>query len=491
MNKNCFLWILIAVSVLFFPVTVEAGTNMVWAYGNSWDLATPNWTPDNVNFYPWNNGNYDTALLGYPGGGSGIITIAGGTSITAGGVDFVTSAANIDGYTQAGASLNFDTASPTSAGTLSVSWSSTSGGGPWIDGKIGIPAGKTLDVVGTVVSATDYSSLYLWNDSGVANNYAGMLSIDDCRVVPCGGGGGGAGILPSTSAGTAVKDGGTLALFYQGNYNTGPLTLNGAGVGSALGALQLWPANDPGNITWQSNIILNSDSAISSTPYLGGEMGIITGSISETSGGPKSLGVIGTGVLVLANNNSYTGNTAVINSTLALSGAGSIASSPLILLQANGKLDVTTVTGGFTLAGTQTLQGNGSVVGNVVAASSSHIAPGESVGTLNVAGDLDLRGTLDVEYNGSQLDTLAVTGELKLTGGKFDFSSISGLTDVSYIFANYGSLNGAAAEVGVPDGYSVVYGYGGKNIALVVPEPSTMILLSLGLMGLAGWVRRR
>ncbi|MBN2216513.1 MAG: PEP-CTERM sorting domain-containing protein [Pirellulales bacterium] len=474
--------VIIACVSMITPTAIAL--DMYWCGGN-WNTTTANWTPDGSTFVPWNNASYDTAVIGSPGA-SGTITVAGSTSIVAGGIKLTQSGCNIDAYSQSGASITFDSGS-TDPATLSILWSTSGGGGPWFDGNLNIPDSKTLDIVGTVVSESDYSSLFIWNDTGTPNSYTGTLTIDDGVVVPVG-----TAILPTTSAGTIVKDGGTLELIYQGSYTSAPLTLNGMGVGGSRGALSFWSANDPGDIYWNSSIILDSDSAIRATPYYGGEKGIITGAISESAGGSKSLGVIGTGILVLANVNSYTGNTVVINTTLALTGAGSIATSPIIALQTGATLDVTTVTGGFTLAGTQTLMGNGNVVGNVVAAAGSHVAPGESVGTLNVVGDLDLLGTLDVEYDSgtNTIDQLLVSGDLDLSGGTLDFSSITGLTDPAYVFATYGTLSGSLpSENGVPVGYLVDYAYQGSQIALVVPEPSTLVLLICGAIGLL--LRRR
>ena len=67
----------------------------------------------------------------------------------------------------------------------------------------------------------------------------------------------------------------------------------------------------------------------------------------------------------MANTNTYTGNTVINAGTLALGSAGSIASSRNIGIAAGASLDVSAVTGGFTLAATQTLYGNGAVNGMV------------------------------------------------------------------------------------------------------------------------------
>jgi fibronectin-binding autotransporter adhesin len=145
-----------------------------------------------------------------------------------------------------------------------------------------------------------------------------------------------------------------------------------------------------------------------------------------------------------------------------------------------------------------TLKGNGTVVGDVVSVAGSTIEPGTSIGTLTVTGNLSLAGSLDIEYNQAntqKIDKLLVSGDLDLTGGILDFALETGgsaLTDLAYVFATYGTRSGSLpTEQNVPAGYRVEYAYGGNSIALVeVPEPSTLVLLALGLLGIAVYRRR-
>jgi autotransporter-associated beta strand protein len=218
----------------------------------------------------------------------------------------------------------------------------------------------------------------------------------------------------------------------------------------------------------------------------------------------------GNGTLTLVAPNTYAGPTVIESGTLALgqhvfswTTGGEIASSSEIDVQAPATLDVTAVTGGiWTLGGTQTLEGNGTVVGAVVAAAGSRIEPGESIGTLTVTGDLTVGGSLDVEYDGAAtqpIDMLAVSGVLDLNGGTIDFELDTGgspLMAAAYVFASYGTLapfTTPPVEQNVPAPYHVDYAYGpgGNQIALVIPEPSTLVLLAMGLLGAAVCLRRR
>ena len=199
----------------------------------------------------------------------------------------------------------------------------------------------------------------------------------------------------------------------------------------------------------------------------------------------------GSGQLTLSGNNTYTGPTTVAAGVLALSGSGSISGSTTIDVASGATLDVSGVSDNpWTLGASQTLEGNGTVYGGLTAA--GHIAPGNSIGMLDVSGDLTISGTLDVEYDGdrSLIDLLAVTGNLDISGATVDFSPLnSALTGSPHIFASYGSLTGSQFNVvaDLPAGYTIDYNYAGNNIALI-PEPTAALLAGLGALGL---LRRR
>ena len=129
------------------------------------------------------------------------------------------------------------------------------------------------------------------------------------------------------------------------------------------------------------------------------DAGNVVGIAKEISGA-GSLTKLGLGGLVLEGTHSYTGETLVKAGALAVN--GSIASSTL-----------TTVEAGAALGGTGTL-------GNTIVASGGRLAPGNSIGTINVAGDITFKAgsKFEVEANDKgESDKVAATGRAILEGG--------------------------------------------------------------------------
>lgn len=203
------------------------------------------------------------------------------------------------------------------------------------------------------------------------------------------------------------------------------------------------------------------------------------GGISNNAqiGGNLSLVKTGSGTLDLSSDNTYSGPTVISNGVLAMNG--------------------THIGGGqYTIHGGATLRGTGIIEAAVLSLTNGTVAPGNSIGTLTFHGDAELDGILQIELDGAGLgfsDVLVVTGALDISQTILDFNVLGALDDGAYIFATYGSLAGAefASIQDLPSGYGVVYGYGGNNIALVIPEPPAFVLSALGLFLVAASLRRR
>src|SRR6516164_8030008 len=156
-----------------------------------------------------------------------------------------------------------------------------------------------------------------------------------------------------SGSGAVTVQGGGTAIFTGANTYTGGTTI-------AAGTLQLGNGGTSGSIT--GDVVNNGTFAINrSDTYTFG--GVISGS--------GSFAQIGSGTTVLTANNSYSGPTTVAAGALIVN--GSIASSSL-----------TTVNSGATLLGSGT-------VGSTVVNAGGFLVPGNSPGTMTVAGNLALQ----------------------------------------------------------------------------------------------------
>lgn len=259
----------------------------------------------------------------------------------------------------------------------------------------------------------------------------------------------------------------------------------------------------------------------------------------------------GAGTLTLTAANTYTGKTTVAAGTLALSGAGSVASSPWIEVKSGATLNVTAVTGGTQTISNQVLSGTGSVTGTVVIGAGSILKPGDSTdGSLSAiasAGDgigtmtfanltlatgassvsprvlLTLGGTsshaadptiaLQVSAfkdatSGGLYDSIKVTGTLGLNAGstiKVELASgyqpgwgdVFNIVDWTSLNSNADGASGAftVADLVVPTNlgngwFFATDQFMSNGIIYVVPEPSRMLLLLTGLLLLARRRRR-
>jgi autotransporter-associated beta strand protein len=208
--------------------------------------------------------------------------------------------------------------------------------------------------------------------------------------------------------------------------------------------------------------------------------------------GPVNLVKTGGATQILAGANTYTGTTTVSGGTLLVNGTHD-----------GGGLY--TVAAGGTLGGTGTIGTSGA---DVVVATGGYLAPGTSAGTLTFSlgsGTLDLSsvGTGGLVFELGAVDAsdkvVLTTGSLNigtLDFAEFDFQTISGfglgtytLFDASSTIA--GSLGTAWGKVGGNPAYLWIDSANYDVLLSVVPEPSTLGLLSLGGVGLGLCLRRR
>lgn len=291
---------------------------------------------------------------------------------------------------------------------------------------------------------------------------------------------------------------------------------------------------------------LNGGGTLGGVVALGGAtLTVASGTFSGVVSGVGELVKTGPGTLVLGGNNTYSGQTKVQGGTLqvgnggtrgaivtdvqndgtlsfnrsdtvvfdrAISGSGGLSKYGEGLLTLNGTLTYSgptdvyggvlwinsalqgggtvTVHGPMVGAGAQ-LGGIGSVAGSVLVQTNASLAPGNSIGTFSVLGNVDLQGTLHIELEADRSDLLQVGGELSIGGGEVSFKTLGPLTSPVYVIASYGALNGEFRKVNnLPPGYSLDYNYLGLNQIALVPEPS-VALFALVAGVLAARSRRR
>ncbi len=106
--------------------------------------------------------------------------------------------------------------------------------------------------------------------------------------------------------------------------------------------------NSSGTATFSGNVTLNDN--VSLTSASGGAVGFNgviqsgTASGGQSVNGAPGITIVGGGAVSLGNANTYTGNTTISAGTLALTGSGSIVSSPNIIVGSGATFDVSGLT---------------------------------------------------------------------------------------------------------------------------------------------------
>lgn len=188
------------------------------------------------------------------------------------------------------------------------------------------------------------------------------------------------------------------------------------------------------------------------------------------------------GTLILTNSNTYNGPTAINAGKLVVNGS---LASPV------------TVNSGGTLGGTGSLA-------NVTVNAGGHLAPGDSLGVLDLSGNLTLAFGAEMDYELDGLSTddevMMPTGHLILSGqqfSNFNFTALAGFGPGNYTLIDAELISGSlgTSTTGMINGYPATLAVQGNNdlVLNVTPEPSTLVLLAVGAIGLVGygsWRRR-
>ena len=414
----------------------------------------------------------DGEYVGYNSSCTGIFTQSGGTNIVTGEglclscAFFSSGTYNLNGGMLVLSSLvtsgvgtaafNFGGGTLQANGTLTTTLPMTltgSGGNATVD-----TAGNTVTLSGSLsgpggLTKTDSGTLVLTT----ANTYAGDTLISG-------------GSLQLTNAQALQQS--TLDTSGSGSLNFNNLTA------ATLGGLK-----GPGNLSLANT----AGAAVALTV---GNNGVNT-TYSGTLSGSGSLTKVGAGALILAGSNLYSGGTEVDNGTL---------------VAANGASGSATGSGNVTLNGGTLASGagGGSISGGVLSGSiASTIAPGGigSVGNLTI-GSLSTASYLttlnfDLTTPDGSNDLLTITNGLTLTPDTAITFGANPTTNGDYrlIHGSFGAptlsyFELPAAPAGKSYSLSTTVDPGYIDL-VVVPEPSTFVLLGAAVVGLLGYVWRR
>ncbi len=198
------------------------------------------------------------------------------------------------------------------------------------------------------------------------------------------------------------------------------------------------------------------------------------GAVGET-GGARDLVKTGGGTLILTGSNSYSGLTDVQAGTLELGISADLAGTSGILLANGATLDVSALAGGLTLGNGQSLGGAGTVVGDLVFGSGATFDFNPTQ-TLTVDGALSFDNTFGVDSLNVADWSLVGDGWYTLINNDGDFSNIT----------NWGVGNAAT----LADGRQAYFQEGSLQL-VVIPEPSTLVLLGVALLSAAVFRKRR
>lgn len=359
---------------------------------------------------------HDDLIVGE--GGNGTLNIQSGAVVSVGGLAYIgrdqgsTGTLAIDG---AGSALNAtgdiyvggDGVDPTGGnGTVIVS---DGGALSTLDGLAVAAAPGASGNVTVAGSGSKITAAYV--AVGVSGN--GTLSVQNGGAVAVTGSNFGIGIdVNSTGTASVSGTGSTIAvtnILFIGHLGTGTLTISNGGLVSAAGTLI---ADDAGSIG-----SLNIGEAVGSAAAASGTLttptvtfGAGTGSINFNHTNPNytfAAAISGLGTI-----NQIAGTTILTADSSGFTGATNVTGGRLAV---NGSLSnsIVTVSGGGILGGNGT-------VGGIVADSGGIVGPGNSIGTLNVAGNVTQASgsTYQVELNSAgQSDLIHATGMATIDPG--------------------------------------------------------------------------
>lgn len=457
---------------LFWDGSNTTANNAVDGGTGTWDNSATNWTVPNGSV----NNAWESGFAVFQGS-PGTVTIAQG-GIAATGLQFA-----VDGYTVTGGPLMLASGGvvrvgdgtaagsgysatiasaigggsleKTDLGTLMLSGTNTYAGGTTISsGTLAIASDAAL---GAASGGLTFNGGTLRTDAALATNRAvgvtaaGGTIAAGTNAVTLSGALSGAGALGKSGSGTLAIDGDGSAYTGTLTNSAGGLDISGNVGGNVVhgGSAFALAGGVAGNVTVNAGTLSQAASG-----SIGGSL-VAAGSSSAIDGTIAGDVTLKSGTLTQAASGTVGGNLVAAGSSADLSGtitgnatfntgtnsiAGGVGGSAAVNNAAKLRLDGS-VAGDVAVAANATLSGTGAIGGNLSLAGT--IAPGNSIGTLTVAGDASFAASsifdLEIAADGSG-DLLTAAGAVTIDGGEvritpldpdFDFTDQSEYTFIT------------------------------------------------------------
>ena len=313
----------------------------------------------------------------------------------------------------------------------------------------------TINITGVITGAGTYTiknqGLTVNYSGSSANTFSGVTTVESSSTLNLGK----SANIAAIGGGLVIDSGATVNTTAVNQLDDQLVTVNGT--------LNLNGNNQSAALAGSGTVNLAAGTLTATTS--GSEL--FSGVLAGTGGLTKD----GAGTLTLSGANTYTGKTTVSGGTLALS-TGVLLASGEIEVTAAGLLNVSGVSGGFSLGAGQTLSGDGAVVGSLSMGTTSRMAF-STTSTLNISGGTlsFASGTAGSRFGIDNLDGISGTTPEGI------YTLVSGTVDTT----NLDNLN-AENAYRFPNGVLAYFREGSLEV-VVVPEPAVGLLAAAGLLG--------
>jgi autotransporter-associated beta strand protein len=404
----------------------------------------------------WNLGNQDLSATGTPTANIQLVINGGGTAGSA----VVTNVANLVW----GRTTNSSGILLTNGGQMNVN----------AEVRIGNPyysttGGNTLTIQGGTATSTftgnPASTFYIGYGErpGATNNVVtvssgGVLTSIGHVIL---------GQINNTQNGDILTSGNKLTVTGTGSASVGAISAGYIQIDAPTGENRRSNSNilevtNGGTLTSSGAVIIGRANNVRSNTI--GNTATVSGTGSSWNASNQNITVgLTNNASAVSNNNILTVGAGAsltnVNTLTVGSGSGTETGNQLVV---NGSLSATSVT----VNAANSLSGTGTITGAVTV--NGTVAPGTSVGTLNVTGNTSIAGTLQIEVDGGSADILAINGNVNISNATLSIVPTgAGATQSSYTFLTYtGTLTPSGgpflAEGTLPVGYSIDYSTPGQ-----------------------------